>query len=120
MQHDDDQIWHLFLEGAAEDMIKSALTKAHASEDIIKFFQQKNPTTNKILFKPEHVLHLYAWINDGQATQEQLLDYYKSYVAFNMPQKINEFKSFIDFANAVDAKKSERIKRQAKIGRAHV
>jgi len=113
MYDDSEVMFQLYLEGAAEDMVRSVLTKAQAPEDVVKFFIQKDLTTNKILFKPEHVSHLYGWVLNKQATLAQILDYYKSYVALSMPQKISEFKSFTDFTNAVDHKKSSRVKRQA-------
>lgn len=95
----------LCLEGAAEDMVTSRLTKLQAPNDIIQFFLQKE--AGKLIFKPEHVSTLYSWLKDKNADQRTLIDDYKAYQRFFQTKPLDQFSSYIDWAEKVHAKRDK-------------
>lgn len=95
----------LCLEGAAEDMVTSHLTKLEAPNDIIQFFLQKE--AGKLIFKPEHVSTLYSWLKDKNADQRTLIDDYKAYQKFFQAKPLDQFSSYLDWTEKVHAKRDE-------------
>jgi hypothetical protein len=95
----------LCLEGAAEDMVTSRLTKLEAPNDIIEFFLQKE--AGKLIFKPEHVPTLYSWIKEENADQRTLVDDYKAYQRFFQTKSLDQFSSYLDWTEKVHAKRDE-------------
>lgn len=102
---DDLRIYQLYLEGAAEDMVTSSLTKLQAPQDVIQFFLQKE--NGKLVFKPEHVPTLYSWIKDQQADKRTLVDDYRSYQKFFQNIPLNHFKTYLEWTEKVHAKRDE-------------
>lgn len=106
-----DRIWQVYLEGAAEDMMKSALIKAQASEDIINFFLQQTDNTGKLLFRSEQqpsLTKMVQWLNSNQATTKQLLDYYKSYQSLKLKTPVSNYDTFRSFEQKIDDIKGKK------------
>jgi hypothetical protein len=105
MLSDDLKMYQLYLEGAAEDMISSGLTKLQAPQDIIQFFLQKE--AGKLIFKPEHVSILYSWIKDQHADQGSLVEDYKAYQKFFQNKPLTNFNSYLNWTEEVHEKKDK-------------
>ena len=102
---ESDRIWSLYTEGAAEDMVTSALKKQQAPENIVQFFLQKE--NGKLIFKPEHVATLYGWIKDSGANTNTLKSDYQNYQKFFQNTPLNQFKSYMDWTEKVHGKRDE-------------
>ena len=103
---EDNLIWSLYLEGAAEDMITSSLRKMNATPEEISLFLKKD-NKNKNLYKPEHVSILFNWVKNANANVRELEDDYKNYLKFFPNVKLNQFNSYIDWTEKVHAKRDE-------------
>jgi hypothetical protein len=102
---EDNIIWNLYLEGAAEDMITSSLRKMNATPEEISLFLQKE--NGKILYKPEHVPTLFKWLKSENGNARELPDDYKNYQKYFPNVKLDQFKSYIDWTEKVHAKRDE-------------
>jgi len=103
---EDNLIWSLYLEGAAEDMITSSLRKMNATPEEISLFLKKD-NNNKNLYKPEHVSILFNWVKNANANVRELEGDYKNYLKFFPNVKLNQFNSYIDWTEKVHAKRDE-------------
>lgn len=102
---ESDNIWRLYLEGAAEDMVTSVLNKQQAPDDVVQFFLQKE--NGKLVFKPEHVGVLYGWIKNSKANINTLKSDYQNYQKFFASTPLNQFKSYVDWTEKVHGKRDE-------------
>jgi len=105
MLSDDLKMYQLYLEGAAEDMISSGLTKLQAPQDIIQFFLLKE--AGKLIFKPEHIPILYSWIKDQHADQGSLVEDYKAYQKFFQNKPLTNFNSYLNWTEEVHEKRDK-------------
>ena len=105
MYDDSEVIFQLYLEGAAEDMTTSNLTKLGAPADVLQMFLQKD--NGKLVFKPEHVSTLYGWIKDQRANKTTLKSDYQNYLKLFQNTPLHQFKSYVDWTQQIHAKRDE-------------
>ena len=105
MIFEDVNIYNLYIEGAAEDMVTSSLSKLQAPEHIVQFFLQK--INGKLIFKPQDVSILYSWIRDQSANTNSLKQDYLNYLKFFSNIPLQQFQSYINWTEKVHAKRDE-------------
>lgn len=102
---DSQNIWHLYLEGAAEDMMNNILRKNNVPQELHDLFLTKE--NNKLVFKTDDVPLLYKWIQNENADTRTLKDDYKNYQKFFGNTPLTNFTSYLDFTEKVHAKRDE-------------
>lgn len=102
---DSQNIWHLYLEGAAEDMMNNILRKNNVPQELHDLFLTKE--NNKLVFKTDDVPLLYKWIQNENANTRTLKDDYKNYQKFFGNTPLTNFTSYLDFTEKVHAKRDE-------------
>ena len=102
---DSQNIWHLYLEGAAEDMMNNILRKNNVPQELHDLFLSKE--NNKLVFKTDDVALLYKWIQNENADARTLKDDYKNYQKFFQNAPLTNFTSYLDFTEKVHAKRDE-------------
>lgn len=105
MVFEDTKIYNLYIEGAAEDMVNSSLSKLQAPEHIVQFFLQK--INGKLVFKPQDVSILYSWIRDQNANTDSLKQDYLNYLKYFSNIPLQQFQSYIKWTEKVHAKRDE-------------
>lgn len=106
MKFDDQNIlWQLYLEGAAENMIISSLKKLGATPEHTQLLLQRD--NGKMLFKPQDVPVLYDWIRNSSADTQELANDYKTYQKYFSNVPLNKFASYIDWTEKVHAKRDQ-------------
>ena len=102
---DSQNIWHLYLEGAAEDMMNNILRKNNVPQELHDLFLSKE--NNKLVFKTDDVPLLYKWIQNENAVARTLKDDYNNYQKFFGNKKLTDFQNYIQWTEAVHAKRDE-------------
>jgi hypothetical protein len=102
---DSQNIWHLYLEGAAEDMMNNILRKNNVPQELHDLFLSKE--NNKLVFKTDDVPLLYKWIQNENADARTLKDDYNNYQKFFGNKKLTDFQNYIQWTEAVHAKRDE-------------